>query len=766
MRIQMCMLALLAALLAVADAGCCRTGGICDPNVCISGAGTPGLQGIRMQSEQLLSLRGGSHSVAPSKPSKLQRSYSISAIVPPAADPTHLMAEASSGDMDVHMVTSRKDNTIEATISSAKAAEFLKAGDEVVMHWAVDPEDDGEWHRPPKEMLPEGTHYRYKKHSVQTKLTLTPEGLGQVVLSVPDSLAPRKLRFIFFVHHGEGTQDVWFKNSNEGDFEMVVMPELWRWEIQNRDYEAAKTTVGRSSGSAGIFGFLKGQKPVADATTAGGPPERQSSDLTDGDEDPGDRAPSPPRSAELDGSWRPLHKLQRSKSAEIRHLNKEKRQALAVECTSRHNDDRSHVKLSVMLPLDLHKWRINSLERRLLKLKEAGVHGVMCDLWWGLCEVKPKTYDFTPYLELTKACERIGLEVEFVMSFHRCGGNVGDSCTVPLPKWVTQCADKLGRDVAYYTDRKKYTNDEYISCMADEIEFLEGRTPVQVYEDYMIAFVDNFHQHFHKTISKVQIGMGPAGELRFPSFPLIKWGYPGPGDFQCFDKGMKESWAKWCSNNGKKDWAHKHPDTGGYNNEPQNSKFWKEAGNDYGKAFLTWYSNELLAHGDRILSRAKNIFEPFKIEISGKIAGLHWLYMDSTHTHAAECAAGYYNTNKNDAYVNIAKLFKKYGATFDFTCIELHTGRDTDHPYFSDPEALVWQARSAAVAAGCKFAGENALPVSEWEGYDMILKKAKHLDSFCFLRLTEDLIGHNYDQFKHFAHKMHPIKRPRLGAAA
>mmetsp|Transcript_14039 Transcript_14039/g.35313 ORF Transcript_14039/g.35313 Transcript_14039/m.35313 type:complete len:769 (+) Transcript_14039:171-2477(+) len=759
-RILVVLAALLAGLVS-ADAACvCRApGATCDQKLCTPRARAP--------ERALLALRGGDgEQTSPdfSKargPSKLQRSYSISAIVPPAADPSHLRAEASSGDMDVHMVTTRKERMIEATISSKKAADFIKSGHSVYMHWAVDPEDNGEWHRPPKEMLPEGTNYRYKKHSVQTKFVLDKEGGAQVVLTVPDGIAPRKLRFICFVHHGEGTKDVWFKNANEGDFEMVVVPEIWRQEIEEREAEDGKKDASKAS-VTGIFGFLTGQRAAPQH------PLRQTSNLTEGVEqleETGERAPSPPRSAELDGSWRPHRKLQRSKSAEIRHLNKEKRMRLAEDAKSRHRDDRQHVKLSVMLPLDLHKWRITSLERRLVKLKEAGVHGVMCDLWWGLVEDKPKQYDFTAYTELVKACERIGLEVEFVMSFHRCGGNVGDSCTVPLPRWVSKCANQVGRDVAYYTDRHGTTNDEYLSLAVDEKPFLEGRTPVQVYEDYMTAFVDNFHQYFHKTISKVQIGLGPAGELRYPSFPLTKWCYPGPGSFQCYDKGMKESWAKWCRDNHKKDWQNHHPDTGGYNTEPGKSKFWREAGNEYGKAFLKWYSDELLAHGARILSRARDIFEPFRIEISGKIAGLHWLYSDPTHTHSAECCAGYYNTNKNDAYANIARMFKSNGATFDFTCIEIPTGRDKDYPYYSDPEGLVWQAKTGAEKAGCKFAGENALPVDSWEGYDMILRKAKHLDSFCFLRLNEDLIGHQYNEFKHFAHKMHPIKRPQARAA-
>ncbi len=50
-----------------------------------------------------------------------------------------------------------------------------------------------------------------------------------------------------------------------------------------------------------------------------------------------------------------------------------------------------------MMPLDLHKWKLDSLERRMKRLKDIGVHGVMCDFWWGLVEVKPKVYDWSFY---------------------------------------------------------------------------------------------------------------------------------------------------------------------------------------------------------------------------------------------------------------------------------------------------------------------------------------------------------------------------------
>lgn len=39
-------------------------------------------------------------------------------------------------------------------------------------------------------------------------------------------------------------------------------------------------------------------------------------------------------------------------------------------------------------------------------------------------------------------------------------------------------------------------------------------------------------------ITEVTVGMGPAGELRYPSYPEGdgRWRFPGIGQFQCYDK--------------------------------------------------------------------------------------------------------------------------------------------------------------------------------------------------------------------------------------
>lgn len=55
---------------------------------------------------------------------------------------------------------------------------------------------------------------------------------------------------------------------------------------------------------------------------------------------------------------------------------------------------------------------------------------------WGAVERQPGKYDWSGYQELFAMVKAKGLRIQAVMSFHACGGNVGDYAQVPLPEWV------------------------------------------------------------------------------------------------------------------------------------------------------------------------------------------------------------------------------------------------------------------------------------------------------------------------------------------
>ncbi|EKE37411.1 hypothetical protein ENUP19_0194G0028 [Entamoeba nuttalli] len=422
------------------------------------------------------------------------------------------------------------------------------------------------------------------------------------------------------------------------------------------------------------------------------------------------------------------------------------------------------VEVNVMLPLDVVTSNglnnKNQLKKDFSKLKSGGVAGVMGDVWWGLVETSPKSYNWNGYKELIALCKETGLKFQAVMSFHKCGGNVGDSVNIPIPQWVRNAGSSHD---AFFKDPQGNKNDEYIAFSADSMSIFQGRTPLQMYKDFMSSFKSTFSCYINDgTINEIQVGMGPCGETRYPSYPLSRWSYCGVGEFQCSDKNSLSKLASAASNAGHSEWGHASPsNAGNYNSKPPSSTGFFGNGNDnyksaYGKFFLGWYQQLLLDHANNVLSAAKSVFG--NLAIAGKVAGIHWWYNDQSH--AAELTAGYYNTNNQNAYANIANVFKKSGARFDFTCLEMS---GTDGNCGSTPANLVSQAYKAAGSAGIGKCGENALELCGYggcntNGFSQIVKQAKSngLISFTYLRMTRALLddGTAWGQFCSFVNSM------------
>ncbi|KAK0587554.1 hypothetical protein LWI29_024781 [Acer saccharum] len=439
------------------------------------------------------------------------------------------------------------------------------------------------------------------------------------------------------------------------------------------------------------------------------------------------------------------------------------------------NNNGSRVPVFVMLPLDtvtvagnLNKPR--AMNASLMALKSAGVEGVMVDAWWGLVEKDgPLKYNWEGYAELIQMVQRHGLKLQVVMSFHQCGGNVGDSCSIPLPPWVLEEISK-NPDLVY-TDRSGRRNAEYISLGCDTMPLLRGRTPIQVYSDYMRSFRDRFSEYLGEVVEEIQVGMGPCGELRYPSYPESNgtWRFPGIGEFQCYDKYMRASLEASAEVMGKKDWGRSGPhDSGHYNQFPEDTGFFRREGtwvSEYGQFFLEWYSGKLVEHGDRILASAKGIFHGTGAKLSGKVAGIHWHYR--TRSHAAELTAGYYNTRNRDGYLPIAHMLAKHGVVLNFTCMEMRDREQPEHANCS-PEGLVRQVKMATKTAGVQLAGENALQRYDAGSYAQILATSRSdsgngLSAFTYLRLNKKLFdGENWRHLVEFVKSMSEGGRKRL----
>jgi hypothetical protein len=119
------------------------------------------------------------------------------------------------------------------------------------------------------------------------------------------------------------------------------------------------------------------------------------------------------------------------------------------------------------------------LRAQLRRLREAGVDGVMTDVWWGIVEgARPGRYEWRGYRELFRLVQEEGLKLQVIMSFHACGGNIGDAVSIPIPAWVRDVGE-ADPDV-YYTSPGGARNQEYLTIGVDDRPLFHGRTAIQV----------------------------------------------------------------------------------------------------------------------------------------------------------------------------------------------------------------------------------------------------------------------------------------------
>ncbi|XP_022036046.1 beta-amylase 2, chloroplastic isoform X4 [Helianthus annuus] len=310
-----------------------------------------------------------------------------------------------------------------------------------------------------------------------------------------------------------------------------------------------------------------------------------------------------------------------------------------------------YVPVYVKLPLGIINMECelvdpDGLRKQLETLKSIDVDGVMVDTWWGIVEANdPQQYNWKGYKQLFSIVRELGLRLQVVMSFHE---SRDDDVCIPLPKWIIEIG-KENPDI-YFTDRHGNRNTECLTWGIDEEPVLRGRTAVQVYFEYMQSFRDEFSELFNtRSISKIQIGLGACGELRYPSNPAKRgWKYPGIGEFQCYDKYLRKCLEEAAKAIGLPKWGNPPEGAGSYNSQPVETDFFCYHGEyrtPYGRFFLKWYSQYLIDHGDRVLAKAKLAFGD--VPLSVKVLNAAW---DANIPVASENALPCYELNGSNGY--------------------------------------------------------------------------------------------------------------------
>jgi hypothetical protein len=165
----------------------------------------------------------------------------------------------------------------------------------------------------------------------------------------------------------------------------------------------------------------------------------------------------------------------------------------------------------------------------------------------------------------------------------------------------------------------------------DELPVLDGKTPVQVYQEFCESFKASFAPFMGSTITGISMSLGPDGELRYPSQHGT-----GAGDFQCYDENMLNSLQQHAAKTGNPLWGNSGPhDALNYNSAPASNTFFKDNGgsweSSYGEFFLSWYSSQLAFHCDRLLSLASSNFSNDSVTVSGNIPLLHSSFKNRSH---------------------------------------------------------------------------------------------------------------------------------------
>ncbi|CAI9118716.1 OLC1v1020320C1 [Oldenlandia corymbosa var. corymbosa] len=424
------------------------------------------------------------------------------------------------------------------------------------------------------------------------------------------------------------------------------------------------------------------------------------------------------------------------------------------------------LRLYVGLPLDAVSSsntvnHARAIEAGLKALKLLGVDGVELPIWWGVAEKEAMgQYDWTGYLALAEMVEKMGLKLHVSLCFHASG-----EARIPLPQWVSQIGES--QPDIFFSDRFGQQYKDCLSLSVDELPVLDGKTPTQVYQDFCENFKTAFSSYMGSTITGISIGLGPEGELRYPSHhrPSKDGPHYGAGEFQCSDKNMLSHLKQHAEAVGNPLWGLSGPHDAPKSNEmPVANGFFKEHGGSwetgYGDFFLSWYSGQLISHGNRLLSLASSSFGDVDVTISGKVPLLYTWY--HSRSHPAELTAGIYNTVTRDGYEEIVEMFSKNKCKIILPGMDL-TDEQQPKDTQSSPESVMKQVISSCKKHGVEISGQNVNISGNPAGFEQIKKNLmgeNAVDLFTYQRMGAAFFSPEH--FPLFTNLVRSLSKPQV----
>ncbi|KAK7331324.1 hypothetical protein VNO77_25546 [Canavalia gladiata] len=424
------------------------------------------------------------------------------------------------------------------------------------------------------------------------------------------------------------------------------------------------------------------------------------------------------------------------------------------------------VRLFVGLPLDAVSYDCNSINHAraiaagLKALKLLGVEGVELPMWWGIVEKDGMgKYDWSSYLAIAEMVQKVGLKLHVTLCLHG-----SKKPNIPLPKWVSEIGES--QPDIFFTDRSGQRYKECLSLAVDNLPVLDGKTPVQVYQNLCESFKSSFSTFMGSTITSVSMGLGPDGELRYPSDHQLPSNgkTEGAGEFQCYDQNMLSFLKQHAEASGNPLWGLGGPhDAPAYDQSPYSTGFFKDGGSwesTYGDFFLSWYSNQLITHADCLLSLAASTFGDTGVKIYGKIPLVQSWY--ATQSHPSELTAGFYNTANRDGYEQVAEIFARNSCRMILPGMDLSDANQS-HETHSRPELLLAQIMAACRKHEVKVSGQNSSESGVPKGFEQIKKNLSGdnvLELFTYHRMGAYFFSPEH--FPSFTEFVRSLKQPEL----
>lgn len=263
------------------------------------------------------------------------------------------------------------------------------------------------------------------------------------------------------------------------------------------------------------------------------------------------------------------------------------------------------------------------------------------------------------------------------------------------------------------------------------------------------------------------MGLGPDGELRYPSHHRQAKSNKilGVGEFQCYDKNMLSILKQHAEATSNPLWGLGGPhDAPTYDQSPNSNNFFRDHGGSwespYADFFLSWYSNQLISHGDRLLSLASSIFSETAATVHGKVPLMHSWY--KTRSHPSELTAGYYNTIVRDGYGAVAEMFARNSCKMILPGMDL-SAEHQPHESLSSPELLLADIRTSCRKHGVEVSGQNSSASRAPGGLEQIKKNLlgeNGVDLFTYQRMGAYFFSPEH--FPSFTEFVRSLNQPEL----